>query len=253
MTQTLLIVGVACLTATPGPLEVATVKAFKGTEGQSVEVAMLKPIAQGAALLRVRRSGSSFDGLVLRCAVEDRGRGRGFTTRFHGASYELLRLDEGTGRVYFPEVKDFAVNFDEDGSGKSQGSELVSEHEKQLASGAISLFEKKDFPHLVTKYEAKAAAATAELGKACGAAPSFTFQWSSFSDEAMENIDAWAVCQPLLAQARAKCGTLKGVGKLVCRIGPKLELTRADDTLTFTTTLKGAAEGPSFVAAQLGK
>lgn len=250
MTKAALLFSILFLCSNAAALELSTTKVWKGSEGQLVEVGTLVPASQGA-LVRVRQSGSPHDGLVLRCTIEDRGRDRAFVTRYHGSTYELLRVGEGAGRANFPEVKDFAVKFLEDASGK--GAELVAEHEKQLASGALAMFEKKAFPYLVTKYEAKAAAANAELNKACGGAAHFSYEWSSFPDEAMENLDVWAACQPLVTQARAKCATVKGVDKLVCRMGPSLGLSRTSGAITFTTTTKGAADGPSFVAAQLRK
>jgi len=250
MTKATLLLGITLLSANADALELSTTKIWKGSEGQLIEVGSLVPTGQGA-LVRVRQSGSPHDGLVLRCTIEDRGRDRAFITRFHGERYELLRIGDGAGRAFFPEAKDFTVKFQEDASGKSV--ELVAEHEKQLASGAIAMFEKKAFPHLVTKYEAKAAAAAIELNKACGGAAKFSYEWSSFPDDVMENVDAWAACQPLLSQARARCPALKGVDKLVCRMGPSLALSRTTGAITFTTTTKGAAEGPSYVAAQLRK
>jgi hypothetical protein len=245
----------AAVPANAQGLEVASAKSYKGTEGQYVDVLTLKPVAQNSALVRVRSSGSPFDGLVLPCSIEPRDRNeRGFVTRFHGGALGLLRLGDGAGRVYFPEVRDFAVKFDEAATAKLEPAKVLAAHQQQRAAGELAMFEKREYPNLVAKYEAKAAAATDELNRACGTSARFSFRWSSFTDADMDDVDGWSACQPLLTLLKSRCAAAKGLSKLVCQMGPKLELTRgADGTLTFTTTAKGQAEGPAFLSTQLGK
>lgn len=243
------VLGLVSAVAHGGPPEVASVRGYKGTDGQAVALVLLKPVKDRAALLRVRQSGSPFDGLVLAGSFD----GTTFSTRFHGGEYQVLRVKEGVGRVYYPEATDFAVKFDEVATGTLAASELLAEHVRQEAAGELARFSHKEFPHLVKKYEAKAVQAVAQLARACGSAPPLTLNWTSFSDEDMENTDVWASCEPLMTQLRPRCGALKGLTQLVCRMGPALDLHRAADTLTFTTSAKGEAEGNAFLAARLGR
>ncbi|MBS1153838.1 MAG: hypothetical protein H6Q89_5536 [Myxococcaceae bacterium] len=242
------LLSLASILAHAQALEVATVKAFQGTEGQSVVLALLKPVKQGQALLRIQGTGSPFDGLVLAGQFEERS-GR-FSTRFHGGPWNALQVADGSGRAWFPEVKDFGVKFSDELTARVTAAELLAEHQRQLAAGDLAMFAKKEHPHLTKKYEGKAAAAMAGLGKACPR--TFAFVWSSFSDDEMDNLDIWALCEPLVVAVRQKCEAAKGSARLVCRMGPKLELARGGDAITFTTTPKGNTLGLSFVAAALG-
>ncbi len=237
------------------PFEAASVKAYKGPEGQLVEVVLLKPIKDQRALVRVSGADSPADGLVVPASIAEGGanRERGFTARIHGADWTLLRLGEGQGSVYAPDVKEFAVKFDEAATAKANAADLISKHQEQWASGAITLLAKKEFPNLLKKYQAKAVLANQELGKACGLRLDFGFAWETFSDADMENLDVWSLCQPLVTVLRTRCGALKDVRKMVCKRGPAFAFDRKDETLTFTTTEKGASEGAAFLIRQLAK
>jgi len=225
------------LLLTLAALEPASLKVFKGTEGQRVDVLAVKPVAEGRALIRVRASGSPFDGLVLEGKSKD---GRVAVT-YRGSEWTVLNTTDGRGRAFFPEVKEFTVKFDEEATGQVDPAALIADHAKQKASGELAMFAKKAYPHLTRKYEAKASAAFTCPGS------TFRFDWASFTDDDMDNLDAYALCEPL---AKAKCARLKA-SKVVCRMGPAFAVTRADDTLTFTTTAKGAADGASFLAGKL--
>lgn len=205
-------------------IQVASLKTYNGTDGQLVDVARLAPLSNNAGLVRIRQSGSPYDGLVLRCEVDERSR---FTTRFHGAPWTVVQLSDGKGRVYFPEVKEFSVTFSVDAIAKAV--ELIAEHEKQRIDGRLAMFAKKDFPHLTKKYEAKAAEA---LKKSCPGMSRFVFEWSSFSDADMENLDIWALCKPLVSSCK---GTI-----LVCRRGSPAGVTQEGTTVTLTLTSGGA-------------
>lgn len=177
-------------------------RVYAGPEGQRVEVAKL---ADGA-LVRFTKTGSPHDGLVVRCTPE-------YATRFHGSEWTLLRLAAtGKGTAWFPGVKEFPVAYLEDGA--AQAADLLAEHERQRADGRLALFAKKEHPHLVRKYEAKAATALAELRKSCPAVTAFRFDWASFSDDDMDNHDVWALCA-----SAVRC--TPGVSELVCRRGAK--------------------------------
>ena len=132
-------------------------------------------------------------------------------------------------------------------------AEVLAAHQQQLESGRIAAFQKKAWPHLEKKYTARAAEALPALAKGCGSSPTFTFDWKSFSDEVMAELDVWAACAPLVTRARSHCAAVKGVTSLVCRFGPTLGMERRGDTLTFTTTQQGAAEGPAILDRTLSR
>ena len=229
------------------------IKVFVGKEGQRVELVTGGVMGAAAALVRLRGSGSAFDGAVIRCVVERRHNGRTLVTRHHGAGWELLQLGDGDGRVYASGGEPFAIKYDEAQSRAASAADVITERDKQVASGEVALFEKKEYPHLVKKYENKATAASAILGKSCKGAPHLRFQWSSFSDEDMDNVDVWAACQPMVTALQSQCGALRGVTELVCRMGGSLEVTRSADRMVFTTTRNGAATAGAFLSTHLGK
>lgn len=236
------------------PPAVATARAYKGPEGQRVELVTLQPPSAGRALVRFAGTGSPHDGLVLDATVRDEARSvRSVVTRFRGGDYVLLRLEAGTGRANFPEVSPFPVRYDEADAGQPDASALFAAQEPQRASGALALFAKREFPHLTAKYDAKAAAALAKLNERCGSKATFAFRWADFTDEDMEEHDVFALCQPLFPTLESRCAVAKGHATLVCARGDALRLTRDAGTLVFTTTAKGKAEGGAFLAAQLGK
>lgn len=244
------VVLISLLLAAEPPVEALGAKAYKGPEGQLVEVVTLKPLDAKRALVRITGAGSPADGLVLATSIDA---ARAFTARIRGADWVVLRLDEGRGTAAPPDVKEFRLKFDEAATGRVDATDLVAKHQAQRESGELAMLAKKEFPILVKKYEGKAAEAVAALGRKCGAAPSFSFTWWTFSDADMGELDAWAACKPLVAALEGRCAAAKGVTKLACRMGPKLALERTGDTLTFTTTAKGAADGAAFVSSQLGK
>jgi hypothetical protein len=213
-----------------------------------LELAMLEPVRDRQALVRIVAANSELDGLVLRGVLDARG---AFVTRIHGADWTLLRLTEGRGSVTAPGAE-FTVTFAAS-EPASPGDDLRAAHERQLASGALALLAKKPFPFLVRKYEAKAATTLAGLNAACGTHASFAFDWATFADDDMAELDVWALCEPLLAVAQSRCKAVAGIVTLTCRRGATFDLARGADQLTFTTTEKGKAEGRAWLTSALGK
>ena len=241
------VVWVVASSAVAAAPEVASLKVYQGHDGQVVEVATLEPVKARAALLRLRGANSGFDGLVLRGTLEARG---AFVTRIHGGEWTVLRLTDGRGTVYAEGTSPFEVAFHETGT-PALAEALRSAHQQQTASGELAMLAKKEFPFLVKKYEAQAAAAVAGLNQACGTRATFAFRWVTFSDEDMADLDAWALCAPVLTAARGHCAAVKDITSFACGRGAKFDLRREAGTVTFTTTEKGKADGPAFVSSAL--
>ncbi|MDC0711590.1 hypothetical protein POL68_24180 [Stigmatella sp. ncwal1] len=233
------------------PLQAEALKAYRGDDGQGVEIVTLAPRKAAEVLIRVRGTDARDDGIALRCAVEDVGRGIDYVTRHRGTRYTLVVQRDGVYEVFLPGKPSFRVKFNSEATDKASAAEVIAAHLQQLESGQVAAFQKKQWPHLEQKYAGRAASALADLQKACGTQAAFTFDWKTFSDEVMGELDVWAACAPLVAQARSHCAAVKGVTSLVCRFGPVLSLERADSTLVFTTTARGAAEGPAVLAKSL--
>ncbi len=235
------------------PVQLTAVKVFVGKEGQRLELGFLEPRSGKQALVRFTGTGSEVDGLVVRGALDEQGAERhdAFVTRVHGSDgATFFRIKEGQGTAWVPGGQSFSVKFLELGS-PELGKELAARHAEQLESGALALLAKKAFPHLVKKYDDKAAAALQELNQACGGKRSFTYDWAFIDDEVMENVNVADVCLPLLSAGKRACKALAGVTTLRCRVGPSFGLRREGDALLFTTTTKGKADGAAFVQSSL--
>ncbi|RKH66147.1 hypothetical protein [Corallococcus llansteffanensis] len=232
-------------------LEAAASKVYRGNDGQTVEVVTLEPRTSSEALIRVRGTDSEHDGITLKCTVKKLSRGADYVTRYHGDDYTVLVQRDGVHEASLPGAPSFRVKFNQEATDRFAAGEVLAAHQQQRESGQLAAFQKKPWPHLEKKYAARATEAVAALQKRCGVAPSFTFDWKSFGDEQMAELDVWAACAPLATQAGKHCASVKDARALVCRFGPTLGFERAGDTLTFTTTNKGAAEGPAFLDGKL--
>ncbi|QSQ18535.1 hypothetical protein JY572_36300 [Myxococcus landrumensis] len=232
-------------------LESLAIKVYRGTDGQSIEVVTLAPREASEVVLRLQGTDSEQDGLSVRGKARTTGRGIDFVVRHRGADWVLLSQRAGDVDAFVPGKPSFRVKFNQEATDKASAAEVISAHLLQRESGRLTAFEKKAWPFLEKKYTARAAEAMAALRKACGTSPTFTFDWKTFDDEVMAELDVWAACAPLATRARARCATVKDVTVLTCRFGPALSLERGTGALIFTTTQGGAAEGPSFLEARL--
>jgi hypothetical protein len=242
----------AVLTTTAAwALEVAASKVYRGTDGQSVEVLTLEPRTSDEALVRVRGTDSHDDGITLKCAVRKSSRGADYVTRHGGGEYVVLVQRDGAHEAFLPGVPGFRVKFSQEATDKLVPGDVLAAYQQQSESGRVAAFQKKPWPYLEKKYTTRATEAVAALQKRCGVAPTFTFDWKTFGDAQMAELDVWAACAPLATQAAKHCDAVKGATALVCRFGPALGFERQGDTLTFTTTARGAADGPALIDRKL--
>ncbi len=227
----------------------AALRSYKGGDGQRVELALLTPLKDNRALLRILNAASPIDGLVLDAKVV--AQGTRFEVRLRGADWILLQADNGKGTVYPPDVKEFQVKFDESPTEPVDEKKMLELQSAQRARGELAMAAKKPFPFLVKKYETKAAAALSELQRRCKSTASFAFEWATFSDSDMESVDAFAVCQPLFAVLGSRCSLAATVKKLSCAMGASMGLEREAEQIRFVTTSTGAAGGQSFLNGKL--
>ncbi|WP_342375534.1 hypothetical protein NVS55_30140 [Myxococcus stipitatus] len=232
-------------------LESLGLKVYRGADGQSIEVVTLAPREASEVVLRLQSTDSEQDGLSVRGKVRTAGQSIDFVVRHRGADWVLLSQRAGDVEAFVPGKPSFRVKFSQEATDKASASEVLSAHVLQRESGRLTAFEKKAWPYLEKKYAARATEAMVALRKACGTSPTFTFDWKTFDDAVMAELDVWAACAPLATRARARCATVKDVTVLTCRFGPVFALERGTGTLTFTTTPGGAAEGPSFLETRL--
>ncbi|MCP3164104.1 hypothetical protein [Myxococcus qinghaiensis] len=235
-------------------LEALSLKVYRGKDGQTLEVVMLAPRESAAAVLQLRGADSEHDGLAVRCKARSTRAGVDYVARHRGADWVLAsERESGVFEVYVPGKPAFRVRFNQEATDAASASEVLTAHTLQRESGRVAAFEKKAWPHLEKKYTARAAESLTALRGACGTSASFSFDWKTFDDTVMADVDVWAACAPLLTQARTRCAALKDVTVLSCRFGPALALERSGSTLIFTTVREGAATGAAFLGGRLGR
>lgn len=203
--------------------EVESAKVFRGPEGQLVELATLKPRAAKKLLLRVKASDSEHAGLVIPCTLENED----LSTTARGGPWNVLVVRGDSREVFLPGVKSFKVKFDQPATDAFNAADLLTAFSTQGTRRA--LFARKDWPTLEKKYQAAADAAVAKLSKSCGHPVAFSFDWGSFPDAVMSEVDVWKACDPAVGQAQKKCPA-----KVVCRGGAAAGATMEGDSLVFT-------------------
>jgi hypothetical protein len=232
MTITWLLVTLAAL-----PAGVESVKAYKGKDGQVVEVVRLSPRDSGKAAVRVRGSDSEVDGLVLDCRVTSDSGGFRFTTKRQGADWTVM-IQNGDGyTMYVPERPDFRVAYDEEASTAVDAARVLALQKDQRADGVLGRFERKAWPGLWGKYEKKANAAAETLTKACGRPMAMSYAWHTFPDDVM-------------AELQKRCGKLERFDAVRCEFGDQFSLAKdpVSGVMRFVTTRTGSSGAAGFLA-----
>ena len=206
--------------------EVESMKAFRGADGQVVEVVTLKPRAARKLLVRVKGSDTQIDGLVVPCTLENEDA----VTVSRGAPWNLVVV-RGEAREVFVPGTSFKVKFDQAATDAFKAAELSSEWNSPATRRAM--FARREWPVLEKKYQAAADGAVGKLTRPCGHAVAFSFDWSSFPDAVMAEANVWRSCEGAVAEAQKKCPA-----KLICRGGAAAGVTTEGDALVFTTVAK---------------
>jgi hypothetical protein len=230
------------------PPGVESVKAYKGKDGQVVEVVRLSPKDSGKAAVRVRGSDSVADGLVLDCTVSSENGGFRFATKREGSEWNVLVQDGEKYTVYVPDRPEFKVTYDEAAANAVDAAALLADQKEQRADGRLWTFERKSWPKLWAKYDKKAAEASATLAKSCGRAVAVSFAWHTFPDDVMADVDAWKLCEPVVAHLQKRCGKAERFDAVTCALGDQFALTRDGAALRFVTTRGGATGAAAFLA-----
>lgn len=226
------------------------VKVYRGGDGQVVEVVTLAPRASKRAVVRFRGADSEHDGLALPCEVRAGSQGTDFVSRHGGSEWTVLSQREGRNTVYVPGRPEFAVKFDREGTDAAKAADVLAAHEAQLRDGRLAAFAKKPWPVLEAKYQGLADAAVRGLAKPCGRALTFRFDWPTFGDETMAELDVWKACAPLVSRLESSCALAKQATVLRCRLGAAHGLAVEGDALVFTTTAAGGTSARDFLAGQ---
>lgn len=229
------------------PEGVQSVKAYKGKDGQTVEVLRLSPKGERAAV-RVCGTDSAIDGLVLDCAVSNERTGARLSTRHEGAEWSVLVQDGERFTVFVPQRPNFRVAYDEATAKAVDAAAILSEQKAQRADGRLATFEQKSWPYLWKKYGGKAEAAAGVLTRACGHPVTVGFEWHTFPDDVMADVDVWKQCEPVVQHLASRCGKGQRFDSVKCALGSDLALTRDGAALRFVTTRDGAKQAGAFLS-----
>ncbi len=224
--------------------EVDFVKSYTGKDGQRVDVVVLKPKDLSRALVRVSRTGSTFDDIVFEAAVR-KGRSTDYLVRYRGGEYALLSQSESLTEVSLPPQTQFAVKFSETATNELKPDAVLAALAEQKAKGTQALLARKEWPFLEKKYSTKAQAAADAVSKRCSVKSKtpvrITIDWSTFPDPVMAETDVWSLCAALEG---IPCSQVIDTRRdLTCRLGASL----AFENGVFTTTAEGAKLGAKFL------
>ncbi|MBK8010526.1 MAG: hypothetical protein IPK13_04205 [Deltaproteobacteria bacterium] len=230
--------------------EISSAKVFRGPAGERVEVIALKPVSKNLALLRVQGADSAHDGLVLPCEVQVDGSTSKYVTRHDGGNWTIMSLRGGRADVEVPGRPAFAASFDKKLTEALKPDEILSAHREQESRGTLKLFQRKSYPKMEAKYQGLAQEAAAKLSKRCGHTVSMRFDWGSFGDEVMAEVNAWKACAPIIERLERSCDTVKKASEIVCKMGTTFGLEIEENAISFTTTPSGQKDGPGFLSKQ---
>jgi hypothetical protein len=230
-------------------------KAYRGDDGQRVELIVFAEDKPKRGLLRVTAALSEVDGLVVPVELQrDR-----WVARLGGGAWSLaVELREPvrrSNRVYVLEVfppgaKPFIVWLDEVATAALKPEALSSALPTQLR--LLALAQRKAWPNLEAKYSKAATEAQAALSKACGKPVAVHLDFAGFDDAFMADTDVWQACKPFVDWAQRNCGALRGATTLSCRGGATFALSSDGEALSFTTTTTGKADAARFLATRPG-
>lgn len=176
---------------------------YAGPDGIHVELALVEP---ASVLVRLRRTGSVFDGLVALAEVRDNGSDVSYVIDYRGRDWHVVRVRDGYyGREHLlfpPGTRDeFRLAYDEEDTEALDTAALAADLADDAAEvEALARFD-RDFEEeeeIATVAEAQAA-----VEAECGVALDVEMRWDTVSDEALKTyaIGSFAAT-PLDALAR---------------------------------------------------
>ena len=219
-------------------------EAYAGDEG--VRVALLPPAGEsGDALVRIERTGSELDGLVLRTAYQRDAQGQErYTLPFRGRDWSLIYPDAYYGDTLILQVpgqaEEYPLFYDEQATAELNVAELVRAAERDQADvQAISAFERSVEEARVLD---RLAEEQTNVMAACNYRPEVSVAWDTVSDETLVNysIQSYAAL-PLNAMVRlcqedsALAQQLAThIGRVAYRFGEAMALSADGNTLLWS-------------------
>jgi hypothetical protein len=244
------IVAVVALGATPGlaaaPVEAG--KVYSGTEGEEVAVVPLSPRSAKKFILRVKGTGSEFDGKVFPYELNDWSTSStvqlNYTTQWHGRDYTALNVRGQRYELYVPgRQQAIHLAYDEKKTAALKPEEVYAQYQKLQADGTLAKLMAFDRKGEAASHDKDYAAVVRELNNACGTSMTAAIDWSSVTDDDLKELSISSYCETPLNALKdlckvsniAKQTVQSKVKQVSCRFGPAVEPKLEGDRLIWTT------------------
>ncbi|MFP2925338.1 hypothetical protein ACLESO_08990 [Pyxidicoccus sp. 3LG] len=244
------IVAAVALGATPGlaaaPVEAG--KVYSGSEGEEVAVVPLSPRSDKKYLLRVKGTGSEFDGKVFPYELNDwsthSSTQLNYTTQWHGRGYTALHVRDSRYELYVPgRQQAIRVSYDEKRTAALKPEEVYAQYQKLQADGTLAKLMAFDRKGETARHDKDYATVVQEMNNACGTSVSAAIDWTTVTEDQLKELSISSFCESPLTSLKELC-TVSNVAKqtvkakvkqVSCRFGPELETKLEGDRLIWTT------------------
>lgn len=189
---------------------VDSTKVFRSPRGEVVTVVLLKPIADGNAIIQVTGTKSPLEGLALPYKRSTNGQTDSFTTQWRGRSFSFVQQhtrQREHWELYVPGDLRHAhpLNADEAASKSANPQALLTLHDKQRAEGSIARFATFQRKDEQAEHDKAIAEAIADADKACGTKLKAQIAWASVSDDVLKTYSVGSFCSTPLGSLAALC------------------------------------------------
>ncbi len=224
-------------------------KVYSGTEGEEVAVVPLSPRSDKKFILRVKGTGSEFDGLVLPYELNDwstrSAEQFNYSTQWRGRKYTALHVRDTRYELYVPgRQRSIRLAFDEKKTAALKPEEVYAQHQKQMGDGTLKKLMAFDRKGEESGHDKEYAQSALEMNNACGTSVAARIDWSSVDEDQLKELSISSYCgAPLTAlkelcsaSAIAKQTIQEKVKRVSCRFGAALAPKVEADHVIWTTT-----------------
>ncbi|WP_246356917.1 hypothetical protein [Pyxidicoccus fallax] len=218
-------------------------KVYSGTEGEEVAVVPLTPRTDKKFIIRVRGTGSEFDGLVFPYELNDWSTSSttqlNYKTQWHGRGYTALHVRDQRYELYVPgRQQAIRLTYDEKKTQSLKADEVYSQYQKLQKDGTLAKLMAFDRKGEAARHDKAYAEVLHEMNTACGTSVAASIDWSSVTDDHLKELSISSYCEPPLSALKGLCAVSniakqtvrEKVKQVSCRFGdgqePKLEADR---------------------------
>lgn len=223
-------------------------KVYTGSDGEEVALVPLTPRSEKKFLIRVKGTGSEFDGIVFPYEFNDwssRSATRhSYTTQWHGRDFSTLQVHDSKYSVWVPgRERPFTVFYDEKKSQALKSEEVYAQYQKLQKDGTLEKLMAFDRKGEMARHDKTYAETLQEMNTACGTSVSAAIDWSTVTEDMLKELSITSFCESPLTSLKQLCAVSKvakqtvqqKVKQVSCRFGPALESKLEADRVIWTT------------------